>query len=154
MLSLPKHLYRAACSVTRQGCLNKLSMPLLELFPLLVIAQSSPNSQVYAYVEQMPQLPSGGGTAAIVAEVQRRTHYPAVIRHDGEMRYSGIRYTFIVSPSGNVHDAAMVIGSSNQEVDQAILAAVRALPTFKPGMQHGQRVPVRFTLTISCIKIQ
>ena len=39
-------------------------------------AQSGSEDKVYTYVEQMPQLPGGGGNAAIVAAIQERLVYP------------------------------------------------------------------------------
>ena len=111
------------------------------------------SEQVYTYVEQMPQLPGGGGMAAIASEVQKRTHYP-VIDASTPMRYSGIKYTFVVDTTGKVRDAAMVESSDNLAVDQAIIDAVHSLPKLSPGRQAGQTVPVRFTLTSSCILVR
>jgi protein TonB len=126
---------------------------LLLLVPTqFVLAQSKP-AQVYAYVEQMPELPGGGGHAAVVAEVMKRMHLSSVV-DDGNTRYSGIRFAFIVNPDGTTRDVVMMTSSNNRAIDQAILAAVHQLPKFKPGKQDGQSVPVRLTLTISCIKLQ
>lgn len=115
--------------------------------------QKSAPEKVYTYVEQMPQLPGGGGTQAIVNEIQKRTRYP-VIDTSKQMRYSGIKYTFIVDSAGKVRDVAMVVSSDNLAVDQAILDAVRSLPKFGPGSQNGRAVPVRFTLNIGCILVR
>lgn len=109
--------------------------------------------QMYTYVEQMPQLPGGGGIPAIVSEIQKRTRYP-VINASTPMRYSGIKYTFIVDTTGKVRDAARVESSDNPAVDQAIIDAVHSLPKLSPGRQAGQTVPVRFTLASSCILVR
>jgi len=126
---------------------------LLLLVPIqLVLAQSKP-AQVYTYVEQMPELPVGGGHAALVGEVMRRMHLPS-IADDGNTRYSGIRFAFIVNPDGTIRDVTMVTSSNNRAIDQAILTSVQQLPKLKPGKQDGQPVPVRLVLAISCIKPQ
>jgi len=104
-------------------------------------------------VEQMPELPGGGGTRAIINEIQKRTRYP-VIDTSKQMRYSGIKYTFVVDTTGKVRNVAMVTSSDNLAVDQAILDAVRSLPQFSPGKQNGHLVPVRFTFTIGCILVR
>jgi TonB family protein len=109
--------------------------------------------EVYTFVEHMPELPSGGGTAAIVTEIQKLIRYPALDLAE-QMRYSGIKYTFVVDSVGTIRQAAMVVSSDNPAVDKAILTAVRSLPRLRPGMQDGRLVQVRFTFNISCIKLQ
>jgi protein TonB len=119
-----------------------------------VVAKPEPAPEkVYTYVEQMPQLPGGGGQQAIVNEIQKRTRYP-VIDTSKQMRYSGIKYTFVVDSAGKVRDAAMVTSSENPAVDQAILNAVHSLPKFSPGRQDGRPVSVRFTFNIACIFVR
>lgn len=153
MLSLRSILSRQSHSFVREGMLRRLSMTgFLWLVCLLVRAQSH-TPQVYTYVEQMPQLPGGGGTAAIAAEVQKRVHFSA-IDTSKEVRYSGIKYTFVVDSTGVVRHAAMVVSSDNLAVDNAILEAVRSLPRFHPGSQAGRPVSVRFTMRIGCILVQ
>lgn len=109
--------------------------------------------KVYTFVEQMPQLPGGGGQQAIINEIQKRIRYPA-IDTSKQMRYSGIKYTFVVDKTGKVRDVAMVASSDNPAVDQAIVDAVRSLPKLTPGKQEGKEVPVRFTINIACILVR
>jgi protein TonB len=113
----------------------------------------APAEKVYTYVEQMPQLPGGGGQQRIVNEILKRMRYPA-IDTSKQMRYSGIKYTFVVDTTGKVRDVAMVVSSENPPVDRAILDAVRSLPKFIPGKQDGHLVPVSFTFTIGCILVR
>lgn len=70
------------------------------------------------------------------------------------MRYSSIKYTFIIDAAGEICDAAMVISSDNPAVDQAIVNAVRSLPKLSPGRQQGQAVPVRFTFIVGYILVR
>lgn len=109
--------------------------------------------KVYTYVQQMPQLPGGGGQQAIISEIQKRIRYP-VIDTSKQMRYSGIKYTFMVDTAGKIRDVAMVASSNNPAVDQAIVNAVHSLPNLSPGRQEGQAVPVRFTVAIGCILVR
>jgi protein TonB len=119
-----------------------------------VAAQQKPvPEKVYTYVEQMPELPGGGGQQAIINEIQKRTRYP-VIDTSKQMRYSGIKYTFTVDSTGKVRDIAMIASSDNLAVDQAILDAVRSLPKFSPGRQDGRPVSVSFTINIACILVR
>ena len=115
-----------------------------------IIEQAQPNSdKVYTYAEQMPQLSSGGGLAAIVAYIQQRVRYLQTSRYDVEGR---VYASFIVGKDGVVHDAKIVKGLSPL-LDAETLRVIQALPTFTPGRQSGQRVAVSFTVPIT-FKIQ
>lgn len=136
---------------------RKLSMTVLvcsaSLWVNAQMKSVAPAQKVYTYVEQMPQLPGGGGQQRIVNEILKRMRYPA-IDTSKQMRYSGIKYTFVVDTTGKVRNVAMVTSSDNLAVDQAILDAVHSLPKFSPGKQDGHLVPVRFTFTIGCILVR
>ncbi len=99
------------------------------------------SSSVYTYVEQMPQLPGGGGSAAIVAAIQARV---APTGGCGGKAFASL----VVGPSGVVRDAKIVkgIGAS---CDEAVLTAIRGLPRFKPGRQNGRPVSVIFTVPVT-----
>ncbi|HEX8330860.1 MAG TPA: energy transducer TonB [Hymenobacter sp.] len=56
--------------------------------------------KVYTYVEQMPQLPGGGGNSAIVTAIQRATKYPPLaLRNQVEGR---VFVSFVVTSVGDV----------------------------------------------------
>ncbi|MGI4762124.1 MAG: TonB family protein [Janthinobacterium lividum] len=102
------------------------------------------DDKVYTYVEQMPQVPGGGGQAAIIAAVQQRLVLPA-----GTVAASNrVFVQFTVGKQGQVEDAAIVKGAG-PVADAAVLAAVRQLPIFVPGRQGGQLVRVAFTLPLT-----
>ena len=87
----------------------------------------------------------GGGTAEMVSYIARHTK----LRHcDGPAPFpekSRILMAFIVTETGSIRGARMVqgIGCGN---DGAVLAAVRSLPQFRPGRQHGRPVAAKFVL--------
>ena len=107
--------------------------------------------KVYTYVEQMPQLPGGGGMpmlAMLVQAVQSRIRYPKAVA--GEALPSGRAVVaFVVDVDGTVQEAKIVKGLS-PAFDAAVVAAVKELPRFEPGKQAGQVVAVVFTLPIDC----
>jgi TonB family protein len=100
---------------------------------------------VYTYVEQMPQLASGGGNQAIVAFIQQHLAYPKVAAAD--QRAGRVFASFIVDNEGKVQAPAIVKGLGTA-YDEAVLAAVRQLPKFEPGKQDGKPVAVSFTVPI------
>jgi protein TonB len=106
--------------------------------------------KVYTYVEQMPQLPSGGGNPAIVGAIQKAVKYPALaLRNQVEGR---IFISFTVNPQGEVSDVKVVKGLGSG-LDEETIRAVKTLPKFIPGKQNGRAVSVSFTVPIT-FKIQ
>lgn len=117
-----------------------------------VAAQSKPAPEkVYTYVEQMPELPGGGGMGAIVSEFFKNFH-PSVAAIRGERKRPIVH--FEVGPDGKVYQVRMHTSSNSANFDSAMLAAVRAFPRFIPGRQNGKAVSVSFNLPISCYKPQ
>ena len=111
-------------------------------------AQTTPASiaKVYTYVEQMPQLPGGGGQAALIAAIQQHVSYPPrAVRAHAEGR---VFVAFTVAASGLVEEVGVVKGL-RPDCDSVVVAAVRLLPRLRPGMQAGKAVPVRFTVPVT-----
>jgi protein TonB len=104
----------------------------------------------YTFVEQMPQLPGGGGTAAIVAAIQKAVRYPSLALRNGvEGR---VFVSFVVNPKGEVTDVKIVKGLGSG-LDEETMRAIKTLPKFIPGKQNGREVSVAFTVPVT-YKIQ
>ena len=93
----------------------------------------------YLYVEQMPQLPGGGGTAAIVAAIQKAARYPAPAL--GNQIEGRIFVSFVVNSLGEVSDVKVIKGLG-YGLDEETIRAVKSLPRFIPGKQNGRAVSV------------
>ena len=105
------------------------------------VAATPDSAKVYTYVEQMPQLPTGGSIAAIMAAVQARV---APTGGCGGKVFA----SFIVGPSGVVRDAKIIKGLG-ASCDETVLAAIRQLPRFKPGRQNRRPVSVVLTVPVT-----
>lgn len=102
--------------------------------------------QRHTYLEQMPQLPGGGGKQAITKAIYSRLHYPTRAEQLG---IEGVVMVyFIVTKTGEIRDEKIVrrIGGGCEE---AVLLAVRDLPRFTPGTQQGKPVDVGMTLPVT-----
>jgi outer membrane biosynthesis protein TonB len=118
--------------------------------PATVAAQGAPAAsastepaKVYTNVEQMPQLPSGGGTKALIEGIRR-----SILRTSPAIAKSAkgrVVVAFTVGADGLFKDGYIDIGAGP---DGAVLAAVRKMPRLLPGRQQGQRVPVQMRLPI------
>lgn len=104
----------------------------------------------YIWVEQMPELPGGGGQPAIVAAIQKAVRYPpAAIRNGVEGK---VYVNFVVNAQGEVVDIKVVKGLG-MGLDEETIRAINSLPEFIPGKQNGREVSVSFTVPIT-FKIQ
>ena len=104
----------------------------------------------YTFVEQMPELPTGGGQLAIVAAIQKAVRYPSMaLRNQVEGR---VYVSFTVDPRGEVTDVKIVKGLGSG-IDEETIRAIKTLPRFIPGKQNGREVSVSFTVPIT-YKIQ
>jgi TonB family protein len=103
--------------------------------------------KIYTYVEQMPQLPGGGGQAAIVKTIRQNVEYPKSMTH-GNTPKGSVLAQFLVNDKGEVRETKIVKGL-NPALDNAVLASIQQLPRFEPGRQNGKPVPVSFTVPIT-----
>ncbi|MDM8267920.1 TonB family protein [Barnesiella viscericola] len=103
-----------------------------------------PTDSVYEVAEVMPEFP--GGTQALFEFISKNLEYPQnAIDSQIEGR---VIVQFVVDKAGKV-DNIQVVRSIDKMLDQAAIDVVRALPAWKPGMQNGKPVNVRYTLPIA-----
>jgi hypothetical protein len=101
--------------------------------------------KVYTYVEQMPQLPGGGSVPALTAAIQQRLVLPpGTITGDNKRVFVGLT----VGKQGQIEEAHLVVQTPCPDLNAAVLAAVRQLPTLVPARQAGQPVRVAFTVPL------
>lgn len=111
--------------------------------------------KVYAYVEQMPQLPGGGGQQAIAMELMKRLMRQEMPPIDLRQQYSGSATVYFeVSSTGTVRHVQLLRATGSASVDSALVTVTKKLPRFIPGHQDGKPVTVSFTIPFSCIKPQ
>ncbi|WP_410471175.1 TonB family protein [Hymenobacter sp. IS2118] len=93
----------------------------------------------------MPSLPKGGGIAAITNEIGRTVKVPRI---QPQLPWRRSVVYFVVGTKGNVYRETILKSSGVATYDEALLAAVRALPRLVPGRQNGRAVPVGLTIPI------
>ena len=104
------------------------------------------DKHVYVSVEQMPELPGGGGQMAIVLAIQRAVKYPTLALHNG---VEGKVYaSFTVNEKGEIVDLRIVKGLGSG-LDEETIRAIKSLPRFIPGKQNGREVSVSFTVPVT-----
>ena len=105
---------------------------------------SLPVDSVFEVAEVMPEFP--GGTQALFKFIGENLQYPQNAI-DGQIE-GRVVVQFVVDKEGKVGNI-QVVRSIDKMLDQAAIDVVRALPDWKPGMQDGQPVNVRYTLPVN-----
>jgi hypothetical protein len=119
--------------------------------PPAVTKQNPVPEKVYTYVEQMPELPGGGGTGAIASQLMKLLRVPKLKE---QLSWPRTKVSFIVGSDGGIYDEQVFLTDSIPEYSAAMLKAVRALPRLTPGYQEGKPVAVKLIIPFSCIMIQ
>jgi len=97
-----------------------------------------PEEKIFEVVEQMPELIGG------MASIQNNIDYPEVARRAG---IEGRVYVqFVVNERGDVEDPHVVRGIGGGADEEALRAVSQA--KFRPGLQRGRPVSVRFTVPV------
>ena len=107
-------------------------------------AQESPADDAFDVVEQMPEYP--GGPKALMEFLNNNVQYPA------EAEKAGIQgrviATFVIEKDGSISNAK-VVKSVDPLLDAEALRVIGAMPNWKPGMQNGKIVRVKYTVPLS-----
>lgn len=124
------------------------------IFKNSYISPSSDDSPFTTMVEEMPYLAICAtvkdkkerqecSTKQLLESLYRDLKYPASARENGLEGTAILQFT--VKKDGTLTDIDILRGLSN-DIAAACLDAVRTLPAWEPGRQHGKPVNVRFTL--------
>ena len=102
------------------------------------------NPEYFDVVEQMPEFP--GGAQALFGYIAKNIRYPKAAEDAGIQ--GRVIVTFVVMKDGSIGEVKVAKGVS-PELDGEAVRCVKSMPKWKPGMQKGQAVNVKFTMPIS-----
>lgn len=106
-------------------------------------SKSVPDSVVFEVVEQMPEFP--GGVKGLQEYLGRNIKYPAEAHAAGTQ--GRVIVSFIVRKDGSISDTE-IVRSVDSYLDKEAERVIAAMPKWKPGMQRGQAVNVKFTVPV------
>jgi TonB family protein len=104
----------------------------------------SDNDKTFDVVEQMPEFP--GGASELFGFLAKTVKYPVAAQKAGQQ--GRVIATFVVEKDGSIGNVK-VVKSVSEELDAEALRVIGAMPKWKPGMQKGQAVRVKYTIPIS-----
>ena len=95
-------------------------------------------------VEQMPQFP--GGDIELMKFLSENIKYPEAALKAGTQ--GRVVAQFIVEADGSITNVK-VVKKVSDEIDAEAVRVINAMPKWKPGMQKGQPVRVKYTIPIT-----
>lgn len=107
-------------------------------------ADSTAKEEVFMVAEQMPEYP--GGMKEMLKFLQDNLKYPEnAMKNNVQGR---VIVQFVVEKDGTPTEFK-VLRSVDPDLDAEALRVMKAMPKWKPGMQKGQVVRVKFTVPVS-----
>lgn len=107
-------------------------------------ADSTAKEEVFMVAEQMPEFP--GGMKEMLKFLQENVKYPEnAMKNNVQGR---VIVQFVVEKDGTPTEFK-VLRSVDSDLDAEALRVMKAMPKWKPGMQKGQVVRVKFTVPVS-----
>ena len=106
--------------------------------------EEEPEEQtIFEVVENMPDFP--GGQAALMQYLAKNIKYPTIAQENGTQ--GRVIVQFVVNRDGSIVDAK-VVRSVDPYLDKEALRVINTMPKWKPGMQRGKPVRVKFTVPV------
>ena len=99
---------------------------------------------VFEVVEQMPEYPDGG-MAGLMEYFKKNMRYPEAAKEAGMQ--GRVTVQFVVNKDGSI-SGAKVLRSVEPDFDAEAIRLVNAMPKWKPGMQDGKPVAVKYTVPV------
>ena len=107
--------------------------------------EEDPEEQtIFEVVEQMPEFPNGG-MAGLMQFLSKNIKYPTIAQENGTQ--GRVTVQFVVNKDGSIVDAKVLRGV-DPYLDKEALRVVNSMPKWKPGMQRGKPVRVKYTVPV------
>ncbi len=100
--------------------------------------------EIFTIVEESPEFP--GGVQKLYEFIGNNIKYPQMARENGIQGKVFVK--FVVWKDGSIRDVQVARGIGGG-CDEEAVRVVKAMPSWKPGKQRNQAVPVYFNLPIS-----
>lgn len=107
--------------------------------------EEDPEEQtIFEVVEQMPEFPNGG-MAGLMQFLSKNIKYPTIAQENGTQGRVSVQ--FVVNKDGSIVDAKVLRGV-DPYLDKEALRVINSMPKWKPGMQRGKPVRVKYTVPV------
>lgn len=109
-----------------------------------VVNKTLTASDIFEVVEKMPEFPEGG-MAGLMQYLSRNIRYPEAAKKAGTQ--GRVTVQFVVEKDGSISNVSALRGVE-PDLDKEAMRVIREMPKWKPGMQRGELVRVRYTVPV------
>lgn len=108
-----------------------------------VVEEEPDEKTIFEVVEEMPDFP--GGISALMQFLSKGIKYPTIAVENGVQGRVSVQ--FVVNKDGSIVDAVVLRGV-DPYLDKEALRVIATMPKWKPGMQRGKAVRVKYTVPV------
>lgn len=105
---------------------------------------NDPNNPVFEVVEIMPKFPDGG-MSGLMQFLSKNIQYP--INAQKNHTQGRVTVQFVVNKDGSISEPKIIRGV-DPDLDGEAIRVISLMPKWKPGMQKGQPVRVKYTVPV------
>ena len=116
----------------------------IKYVPVAVEEEEPEEQTIFEVVEQMPEFPNGG-MAGLMQYLSKNIKYPTIAQENGTQ--GRVTVQFVVNRDGSIVDAKVLRGV-DPYLDTEAIRVISSMPKWKPGMQRGKAVRVKYTVPV------
>ena len=116
----------------------------IKYVPVAVEEEEPEEQTIFEVVEQMPEFPNGG-MAGLMQYLSKNIKYPTIAQENGTQ--GRVTVQFVVNRDGSIVDAEVLRGV-DPYLDKEAIRVISSMPKWKPGMQRGKAVRVKYTVPV------
>ncbi len=112
--------------------------------PMSPQISTDPSDLVFTVVEVMPEFP--GGQGALLQFLAKSIKYPVIAQQNGIQ--GRVTCSFVVGKDGVIRNIEVIRGV-DPSLDLEATRVISMMPKWKPGMQKGKEVSVKYTVPVT-----
>ena len=116
----------------------------IKYVPVAVEEEEPEEQTIFEVVEQMPEFPNGG-MAGLMQYLSKNIKYPTIAQENGTQ--GCVTVQFVVNRDGSIVDTKVLRGV-DPYLDKEAIRVISSMPKWKPGMQRGKAVRVKYTVPV------
>ena len=116
----------------------------IKYVPVAVEEEEPEEQTIFEVGEQMPEFPNGG-MAGLMQYLSKNIKYPTIAQENGTQ--GRVTVQFVVNRDGSIVDAKVLRGV-DPYLDKEAIRVISSMPKWKPGMQRGKAVRVKYTVPV------
>ena len=116
----------------------------IKYVPVAAEEEEPEEQTIFEVVEQMPEFPNGG-MAGLMQYLSKNIKYPTIAQENGTQ--GRVTVQFVVNRDGSIVDAKVLRGV-DPYLDKEAIRVISSMPKWKPGMQRGKAVRVKYTVPV------